>query len=358
MAFLKYFLYPFSILYNGITTLRNWLYDTKRFRSAQFNIPTINVGNLNTGGSGKTPHIEYLIELLKDEYLVATLSRGYGRKTKGFIIADELSSADNIGDEPAQIKAKYKDIIVSVGENRLLAVPQLLQAHPDIDVLLLDDAFQHRSVQPGLNILLTTYDNPYFNDHVLPMGRLRENISGRKRADIIIMTKCPADLSAEERASLITQLKPFPYQKVFFSSIQYKGCYNYLSPQEIVPLTKEIEYTVLTGIAHPQYLHQYLKNEGIAFNTIIYNDHYNYKNADIQTIINNVSNISTKHLITTEKDFVRLSPFIEMFRNAGITILIMSIKMQIIHEEELFRQHILTYTAQQLKESENLIQRI
>lgn len=197
--FLKIILAPFTLLYQSITSIRNKLYDSGKWHSATFNLPVINVGNLNVGGSGKTPHIEYIIALLRSQYKIATLSRGYGRKTKGFLIASESSSVTEIGDEPAQIKDKFPDIIVSVGEDRLLAIPQLLRKYPDTDVILLDDAFQHRSVRPGLNILLTTFDKPFYEDHVLPLGRLRESPQGYKRADIIIVTKCPAPSPACRR---------------------------------------------------------------------------------------------------------------------------------------------------------------
>ena len=202
----KILLFPFSLLYGFGVNMRNFFYQTKMLRSVSFDVPVISVGNLSVGGAGKTPHIEYLIELLRPYLHVATLSRGYKRKTEGFIAVLPEHSAIQVGDEPLQYKRKYQDVFVTVSENRAFGIPKLMMQKPDTQVILLDDAFQHRAVKPGLNILLTEYSNLYTRDFLLPMGRLREWSGAAKRADTIVVTKCPFSLTAEDKQQIIKEL--------------------------------------------------------------------------------------------------------------------------------------------------------
>ena len=210
LNYLKILLYPFSLLYGLVMWTRNRLYDNKVLNAVEFDLPVIAVGNLSVGGTGKTPHVEYLIRLLKDRFHIATLSRGYNRRTKGYLLADENSTASQLGDEPMQFHQKYPDISVCVGEERMLAIPQLLMERPDTQTILLDDAFQHRSVKPGMNIMITDYSRRFTKDHVVPFGRLREGRKGYERANCIIVSKCPPHLSETEKNAIRQEINPLP----------------------------------------------------------------------------------------------------------------------------------------------------
>lgn len=302
MKLLRYILFPIVPIYYFVTWLRNKLYDLGWKGSTSYDIPVICVGNLSVGGTGKTPTIEYLIKLLSGNYKVATLSRGYKRKTSGFIIADESATAASIGDEPFQFYNKFKDITVAVDVNRRHGISELLkQKQPDI--ILLDDAFQHRKVKAGFNILLTSFGSLYSDDFVLPTGNLREPRSGAKRADVIIVTKCPETISNSEKTSIINQLKPLEHQQVFFSSIQYsETVFNSSESRSLLEL-KDDEFTLVTGIANPKPLEKFLEKEGLKFDHLKFKDHHSFSNEDILLLKNK------KRIVTTEKDYVRLSPY-------------------------------------------------
>src|SRR5918993_479573 len=220
--FLKSFrilLLPFALLFGFVVIIRNWLYDKNIFKSSQFGLPLISVGNLSVGGTGKSPMVEFLVLHFKNRFRVATLSRGYKRKTKGYALASDQTTAIDIGDEPMQFHRKFPDVPVAVGEERLVAIPQLLHDRPQTQVIILDDAFQHRAIIAGLNILLTDFGNLFTRDFFLPTGDLRDLRSSYKRAQIIVVTKCPPDLSREDANNIIKEIKPLPHQKVFFSFI-------------------------------------------------------------------------------------------------------------------------------------------
>ena len=298
MKFLRIILFPVVPIYYMVTWLRNWLYDQGIKSSKSYDIPVICVGNLSTGGTGKTPMIEYLIRLLKDEKSIATLSRGYKRITEGYELADQGATADTIGDEPFQFFRKFKDIKVAVDGNRQNGISQLLQLEDKPEVILLDDAYQHRKVKAGFNILLTTYYNLYSNDIVLPTGNLREPRSGAKRADIIVVTKCPEAISESEKAKISKDLKVKPHQQLVFSSIRYAE--KVVSTHSEMALQSLPEFTLVTGIANAKPLVDFLKNKGLKFEHIEYPDHYSFR-------INDIEDLAKKELIiTTEKDFVRL----------------------------------------------------
>ena len=303
MKFFRKLLYPISIVYGLITSIRNYLYDNAVFEVNQFDTPTIVVGNLSVGGTGKTPQIEYLIQTLKQYYKVAVLSRGYKRKSKGFILADQNATAELIGDEPFQFKLKFDDIIVVVDADRANAIEQLEHLNHPPDVVLLDDAFQHRSVKAGLNILLTSYNDLYINDQLLPTGNLREYKNGAKRAQIIIVTKCPSNLTENEQVKLTRKLKPSIYQKVFFTTISYG---NMLKGAATMPFNElqNKEVILITGIANPKPLVTYLLENAITVKHLKFKDHYNYKPSDIEAIKKIQTNNSI--LLTTEKDYVRI----------------------------------------------------
>ena len=306
----RYLLFPFSFIYGAVLHFRNWMFNKNYIKSASFNFPLICIGNLAVGGTGKTPMAEYLIRILKDRYQTATLSRGYKRMTKGFAVADEASTALEIGDEPMQLHRKFPDITVAVGEERLVAIPFLLQHKPEIEVIILDDAFQHRSVRAGLNIVLTDYKNLYTRDFILPAGDLRDNKSSIKRAEIIIVTKCKPDLTQKEKGSLIKEIKPAPEQSIFFTTINYVEPYH-LFRKTSIQFTEESEILLLCGIANPKPLKEYMTNHFLTYNLLRFNDHHIFNMDDLEEIkyYFNRINSTNKFILTTEKDAVRLEKF-------------------------------------------------
>lgn len=296
---LRYILLPIVPFYYVITWFRNILYDMDIKKSKSYDFPVICVGNLSTGGTGKTPMVEYLIKLLKNDFVLATLSRGYGRKTKGYFLGSESSSADTIGDEPYQFYHKFhENIFVAVDEDRQHGIAQLRELDNRPDLIILDDAFQHRKVKAKFNILLTTYSDLYMHDMVLPTGDLREPRSGAKRADVIVVTKCPKLISDEEINKIVSKIKPLGDQTVFFSSIAYSK--TVLNDSESRLLLELEPFTLVTGIANPKQLFNHLNDQGLNYDHIKFKDHHNFTHADITML-------EKKELIlTTEKDFMRL----------------------------------------------------
>lgn len=310
MIIVRILLLPVGIIFACIGWLRNKAFDWGLLASVEYPIPIISVGNLNMGGTGKTPQVEYLVRLLKDKYSVATLSRGYRRKTKGFILAGNEASAETIGDEPLQYWRKFPTINVAVCESRREGIESLLKIIPDLDIILLDDAFQHRYVKPGLSILLTDYHKPFWKDQLFPIGKLRELRSGYKRADILVVTKTPKIFSPITRRSMIEDCKPAANQKLFFSYLKY------IAPQPLHPFNmvpcKHTYNSVLmvTGIANPDPLEIHLKECDFytELETLIFPDHHLYTEKDVKKICETFHNIVTRNkvIITTEKDAMRL----------------------------------------------------
>jgi tetraacyldisaccharide 4'-kinase len=313
VKFLRIIAFPLSLTYGVIIALRNKMFDFGILPSKEFKTPVISVGNLCVGGTGKTPHIEYLIRLLRSEFYIATLSRGYGRKSNGFQLADMQSTAADIGDEPLQFKRKFNNLRVAVDGNRVNGINMLKKDFPSLQAILLDDAFQHRAVKSGLSILLTDYSKLYINDFIMPTGSLRETRSGAIRADIIVVTKCPVILLPIERKRLINELKPMPHQRVYFSYIKY-GDFQPLNNEEKNPFTKEFyferNYSVLllTGIANTSPLEYYLKDKIKNIHRAKYPDHHHFTKSDLEKIKKIFDNIAApnKIILTTEKDAMRL----------------------------------------------------
>lgn len=305
---LQILLMPFSLLYGLGVSIRNFAYKYDLLKGVSFNIPIISVGNLTVGGAGKTPHIEYLIRLLKEYINVATLSRGYGRKTNGFLLIQPQNNAETVGDEPLQFKRKFPDILVSVSESRTFAIPQLLMEQPDLQAVLLDDAFQHRSIEPGLNILLTEFQYPYTKDFLLPSGRLREWSSASQRADIIIVSKCPMELKESDKEAMTTELAPLSYQKIFFSYYTYQKPYYIFNPVYRAPLNPELNILLISAIARTEYLVEYLDAHVKSVRILQYEDHHYFSNYDIANLKRNFEQIDNpnKIILTTEKDAMRL----------------------------------------------------
>lgn len=315
MFIFRILLYPLAIIYNLITRFRNRLYDLGIKPSAHFDIPLINVGNITVGGTGKTPMVEYLIRLITEEYKAATLSRGYGRKSRGFRIANKEDTAATIGDEPFQIYNKFSEkVIVSVGEERALAIPNLMDEHPEIQAIVLDDAFQHRKVKPSLNILLTDYNRLFFKDYLLPSGRLRESREGAKRADVIVVTKCPMTINGEEMIVIQKSVSNYVSRPIFFTSIRYG------SPVSFGRKDAELKDNVVlvTGIANTLTLEKYIAKSFKIVEHLKFNDHHVYKRNDIQHIAMKCQSGSI--VITTEKDMVKMigSEFMDVIRSLPI----------------------------------------
>ena len=311
--FLKSFrvlLLPFAILFWIIVAIRNWLYAKNILKSTSFGLPLICVGNLSVGGTGKSPMVEYLVLHLKNQYKVATLSRGYKRKTKGYALATDENTAIDIGDEPMQFHRKFPDVPVAVGEERLVAIPQLLHDRPQTEVIILDDAFQHRAIRAGLNILLTDYGNLFTRDFFLPTGDLRDLRSSYKRAQIIVVTKCPGSLGEEERNSIIREIDPLPNQKVFFTCISYGPPYH-IFHKDFRFIDDQTEVLLVTGIANPKPLKSFLEDRIQSYYMMHYNDHHIFSIDDWRDIKKRFDNMQTekKLILTTEKDAMRLLKF-------------------------------------------------
>jgi len=299
MKALRYLLLPITPIYYVVTWVRNLLYDKGLKSSKSYDFPVICVGNLSAGGTGKTPMVEYLIRLLKGDVKLATLSRGYGRQSEGFQLGNEQSNASILGDEPFQFYNKFsKDIQVAVDGNRQNGIAQLLELHPETEVVLLDDAFQHRKVKAGFNILLTTYSNLYTNDIVLPTGNLREPKKGAKRANIIVVTKCPNRITEAEKNTIIKKLNPLKTQHVFFSHIKYSD--SVLNETEDLQLTSLPNFKLVTGIANPNTLIDFLKESQLDFQHLNFKDHHVFSDAEIA----NLSKFEC--IVTTEKDYMRI----------------------------------------------------
>jgi tetraacyldisaccharide 4'-kinase len=295
-------LFPFAVLYDAVTSVRNRLYDLSLRPSASFEIPVVSVGNLSVGGTGKTPMVEHLIRLLSNSHHVATLSRGYKRSTKGFRIADSQDSAGTLGDEPFQFYSKFREkITVTVGEERALAISNILQEFPKTNVILLDDAFQHRRVKPNFQILLTVYGNLFFNDWLLPAGRLRESRTGARRADVVVVTKCPETLQEEEMMAIERRIHRYTSTPVFFTTIHY-GAPVPLTSKSIA-LDKII--ILVTGLANADHLKNYIAQNNTVLHHFEFEDHHHYTDAELKRIVA-LAKEKKAQVVTTEKDATKL----------------------------------------------------
>jgi len=299
---------PFSILYGLGVEIRNFLYKKKLLKGVSFDIPIISVGNLAVGGAGKTPHIEYLIQLLKPYLDIATVSRGYKRKTKGYLEVQAGHNAEQVGDEPLQYKRKNRDILVSVAENRTFAIPKLMMANENLQAVLLDDAYQHLAIVPGLNILLTEYDYLFTRDFLLPVGRLREWKSGYNRADIIVVSKCPPQVSEEQKAKITAEIAPFPFQKIFYSYYRYANPYYLFNGKQRINLDEDTDVLLICAIAKTDYLTDYLEGQVQYLKSLEYEDHRYFSDLDMNNLVRHYQAMDGKKkiILTTEKDAMRL----------------------------------------------------
>ena len=344
---MRILLWPISFLYSIVLTIRHKLYDCRYLKSLRFDYPTIGVGNLNLGGTGKTPTVEYIIQLLKGTYKVATLSRGYGRKTKGFQRADSQSTAKSIGDEPLQYFHKFPDIQVAVDENRVDGVRKLLRGDVTPDVVLLDDAFQHRSLKVELNLLLTEYHHLYCDDFLFPTGTLRDVRWAAQRADIIVVSKSPNVLSEENKAQIIKKLKPQEHQKVFFSYLEYEPLKPLNKTAMHFEARKAGSALLFCGIAHPRPLIEEFSQRFQKLETLLFADHHSYGEKEIKQIIRRFQSMQgeQKIIITTEKDAARLtnSPYLCQLENTPLFVQPVGVRF---HEEKQFNEEILKYVRE------------
>jgi len=321
-------LFPLAVIYDGVTKIKNFLYDSDILKSSTFHIPLIVIGNLSVGGTGKTPHTEFVANVLKDDFKTAILSRGYGRKTKGYFLAHQNSTPQEIGDEPLQIFNSVPNINVAVCEDRTTGVQNLVESiNPE--VVILDDAFQHRKIKGSLYVLLTTYQKLFTDDFVLPAGNLRESASNKNRADIIVVTKCPATLSSTEKENIIGKIKPLSTQKIFFSSIQYNEPKAFNSNEK---WSNPTHVVLVTGIVNPTPLAHHLQDLGCEIKQLSYPDHYDYTQKDIEKINSEIQLLGKNAVLaTTSKDAVKLKG---LFNNSTIKAFEIPIKVGFLFDQE------------------------
>jgi tetraacyldisaccharide 4'-kinase len=333
---IRILLLPLSLLYGVGVGLRLLMYRLGIVRSVKFSMPVISVGNLSVGGAGKSPHIEYLVRWLSDYLEVAVLSRGYGRKTEGYRPVTVIDTAEQVGDEPLQFKRKFPEVPIAVSESRALGVPELVKRNPDLQVVLLDDAFQHLGVTPGLNILLTEFKRPFTRDWLLPSGRLREWRSGYRRADIIVVTKCPDNLTVDQRRKLMQEIDPYPRQRVYFSRYRYGQPYDMLRPDMRRPLDAATDVLLLSAIANTDYLVDYMAATVRSAKTMEFEDHHTYDLADLLDVKRRFEGMTStnKIIVTTEKDAARLEQHHSFFFENNLPVVVLPVEVAFCDNDE------------------------
>ena len=351
-------LLPLSWLYGIGVRVRNFCYDVGLLRSHAFHVPIIAVGNITVGGTGKTPHVEYLVRLLQDKVNVAVLSRGYKRKTHGFLLADDTATARDIGDEPYQMKQKFPRITVAVDKKRVRGINTLTANDPSLDAILLDDAFQHRHVKPGINILLVDYHRLIIYDKLLPAGRLREPLKGKDRADIVIVTKCPADLKPMEFRVITKAMGLFPYQQLFFTMMQYgdlQPVFNMERPDTPTTIDdlSSRHVLLLSGIASPQQLTDDLSQVVTHLTPLTFSDHHDFSRKDVQRINDMFAAMpSPKCIVTTEKDAARLVALNGLDSTVRQNIYSLPVRIRfMLDQEEKFNENIIGYVRKNSRNS-------
>lgn len=342
---LRIVLFPIAVLYGVVMAVRNMLFSRGVLKSDSFPIPVISIGNITVGGTGKTPHTEYFINLLKERYFIAVLSRGYGRKTKGFVEVKVDSLPEECGDEPCQMKQKFPQQCVVVNENRREGIAQILECF-NPDVVLLDDAYQHRWVKPGFSILLVDYNRPIFNDFILPTGELREFSVGSQRADVVIVSKCPANISEDEKQMFYKRLHIKKYQSLFFSSFFYgnlKSAFSKIKAKDL----KGMEVLLLTGIANPQPLKTYLEQQGANVTSFAFPDHYQFTTKDMDNVLERFDALDPHRrcVVTTEKDSVRLKIGMKVPALIQENLFYIPIHVEILEDEIKLHQLIENYVT-------------
>ena len=351
-------LIPLSWLYGIGVGFRNQLFNIGLLKQHDYDIPIISVGNITVGGAGKTPHVEYLIRLLKDKVKVAVLSRGYKRKTHSYVLANDSSTVTDIGDEPYQMKQKYQDVHIAVDKKRVDGIAHITgdAETNDTDVILLDDAFQHRYVKPGINILLVDYHRLIIYDKLLPAGRLREPQSGKNRADIVIITKCPKDLKPMEFRVLTKAMNLYPYQSLYFTTIEYESLTPLFAKEKSTIEKEALEdkhVMLITGIASPKQIIIDLKPHVKEMTTLAFSDHHQFKSKDIMKINETFNAIKgEKIIVTTEKDATRLEQLEGLSEEVKQNLYVLPIKVKfMINQEEEFNDKIIDYVRKNSRNS-------
>jgi len=354
----SFLLLPLAALYGAVTAVRNFLFDLGILPSVEFRLPVISVGNITVGGTGKTPHVEYLLRLLKDEYKVASLSRGYLRKTRGFVQALPGSTVNEIGDESRQIAQKFPDITVAVDANRVSGIHRMMDNDPDLGVVVLDDAFQYRFGRPGLSILLVDFSRPLEEDRLLPAGRLRESPSSRSRADIIIVTKCPDRLKPIELRDIRSKMNLRLHQHIFFTTIEYgelRPVFPSGTPRDLAGFRDEkSEVLMVTGIANPRPMKKFARSISPTAHTLNFPDHHNYSPTDMKTIRERWLGLNDPGalVLTTEKDAMRMQ-MTEVPEDLKTALYYVEIKIRFLNDEggKEFNQIILNYVRSNKRDS-------
>jgi len=337
---MKFLLFPLSLIYGFVIRIRNFLFDYDILSAREYDIPIVSVGNITVGGTGKTPHVEYLIENFKDKLKIAVLSRGYKRKTRGFLVVKENMTVQDAGDEPLQIKRKFSEITVAVCEKRVKGIDTLLsdKVEEKFDMILLDDAFQHRYVKPGLSVLLVDYNRLISKDHLLPYGRLREPAHQKKRADIILITKCPEEIKPIERRIMFKECQTFPYQNLYFTTFSYGSLISVFKDEVLdTAILQEKNYSILlvTGIANPKSLLEFLTQSNHTINHMKFSDHHNYSKKDMLKIKEEYHKMpkGNKLVLTTEKDAVRLIHNTKTDALAELPVYYISINVRVLNDD-------------------------
>lgn len=355
---IREWLLPLSWIYGVGVSFRNWLFNVGLLHQQSYDIPVIAVGNITVGGTGKTPHVEYLVRMLDSIARVAVLSRGYKRKSKGYVLADDNSTVTEIGDEPFQVKRKFRNIYVAVDANRRQGIDRLIndEATKDVDVILLDDAFQHRYVKPGINILLVDYHRLVIYDKLLPAGRLREPLSGKQRADFVIVTKCPEDLKPMDIRVLTKAMNLFPYQELFFTTMEYGDLYSlyHQGTAMALPDLKKYNVLLLAGIASPEEMENDIRLKCRSLTPLTFNDHHSFTQKDVETINQAFAKLDgPKIIVTTEKDSTRLLQTEGLSQEVKDSLYVLPIQVRFMQEpeEELFTNKIISYVRKNSRDS-------
>lgn len=345
---IKILLAPFALLYGLTVLVRNGLYQIGFFKSIRFSFPVISIGNLSVGGTGKTPHIEYFIQHLQEYVRIGVLSRGYGRKTRGYRLVQTNDHAELSGDEPVQIKRKFPATAVAVSENRALGIPQLLKTNPEVQLILLDDAYQHRAIRPALSILLTDYNRPYYQDFLLPVGRLREWRGGARRADAIVVTKCPPNLDTLSMDKIRDKIRPQASQKVYFSTLEYGQPYSFWDSSFRLQFSPDLEILLISAIAHTDHLTEYLSPRGRDVKHLEFTDHHYFTKYDMGQMKAAFDALegTSKIILTTEKDATRLELHYSYLIGQKLPIFVLPLRVRFLDEQH--ETPFLDYIQQQL----------
>ena len=338
-----FLLIPLSFIYGSITAIRNLLFDYGIFKSVSHNIPIICIGNLSVGGTGKTPHTQYIIDLLNPDYRVAVLSRGYGRKTSTLQYIETTSNATEVGDEPLQLKLNNPNCIVVVEKNRNKGVKKVLKDFPETDVILLDDGYQHRWIKAGFNILITPYASPFYKDHLMPVGNLRESKKGAGRANAIVFSKTPENINPTFKKGMLERLHLFTHQKAYFSHINY-CTWRCINTNKEFTSDQKYSITLVSGIVNPKPLVEQLENKGHTISQITFKDHHSYTTYDTQKILakDNDDESTKKLILTTEKDATKLKQFLADFKGENVYYIPIDI---VVSGRQTFEKQLLDYVT-------------